>query len=61
MSDDKSKRNRQDSSKVNTHEDYEVRYWCNKFHCSKEELSRAAKEVGSSAEKIGSYLSGRRR
>jgi hypothetical protein len=59
MSDDKSKRNYQDSSKINTSETYEVRYWCNKFHCSKEELSSAVKEVGSSAEKVGSFLRGR--
>jgi hypothetical protein len=56
MSDDKSKRNYQDSSKVNTSESYEVRYWSNKFHCSKDELKDAVKAVGNSADRVGDYI-----
>jgi len=31
MSDDPKKRGSQDRSRINTHEEYEVRYWSNKF------------------------------
>ncbi len=56
MSDDKSKRNYQDSSKINTSESYEVRYWCSKFHCSEDELRDAVKHVGSSSRQVEHYL-----
>lgn len=60
MSDDKSKRNYQDSSKINTSETYEVRYWCSKFSCSEDELKDAVKSVGSSASNVESYLKERK-
>lgn len=56
MSDDKSKRNFQDSSKVNLNESYEVRYWCTKFNCDANELKDAVQHVGSSSSKIENYL-----
>jgi len=49
MADDKSKRGGQDRSRINMHEDYEVRYWTEKFGVSKDELQRAVDKVGSSA------------
>ncbi|MCW3077746.1 MAG: hypothetical protein JWO32_2355 [Bacteroidetes bacterium] len=59
MSDDKNKKNPQDSSRININEDYEVQYWTNKFNCSKEELRKAVDAVGVSAEKVENYLKGK--
>ena len=56
MSDNKALRNPQDSSRVNMNEDYEVRYWTNKFNCTEEQLGIAVKAVGSSAEKVEQFL-----
>lgn len=49
MSDDKSKKGPQDRSRISTSEDYEVRYWCEKFGVTAEELKAAVKKVGNSA------------
>jgi hypothetical protein len=49
MADDKWKRGPQDRSRINTGEDYEVRYWSEKFGVSAEELKAAVKKVGDSA------------
>ena len=35
---------------------YEVRDWCRRFGCSKEELHDAVKAVGTSAHKVREYL-----
>jgi hypothetical protein len=35
---------------------YEVRDWCSSLSCSKEELQRAVKAVGPSADKVREYL-----
>ena len=56
MSDDKNKTKPQDASRINVNEDYEVKYWTEKFNCSKEELKKAVVEVGTSAEKVGAHL-----
>jgi hypothetical protein len=47
MADDKSKRGKQDRSRVNMNEDYEVRYWSKKLGLSKEGLKRATSKFGS--------------
>jgi hypothetical protein len=60
MSDDKSLRQPHDASRINVNEDYEVRYWTNKFGCSKEELERAVKAVGVSARAVEEYLGGKK-
>lgn len=49
MSDDKTKKGPADRSRINTSEDYEVRYWCEKFGVTAEELKAAVKKVGNSA------------
>ena len=49
--DNKSKRGGQDRSRINMHEDYEVRYWSKKFGVTKEELQRAVKKAGTSSAK----------
>jgi hypothetical protein len=59
MSDDKSKRGPQDSSKVNVHEDYEVEYWCRKFGCTRTQLVAAVAAVGTSTAAVEKYLKGK--
>jgi hypothetical protein len=45
-------------SRINTHEDYEVRYWSKKFGVSPDELKAAMKKVGNSAEAVKKELRG---
>lgn len=45
-----------DRKLVALNQDYEVRYWSEKFGVSKEELARAVDAVGSSADKVGEFL-----
>ena len=56
MSDDKQKTGPQDSSRINTSEDYEVRYWNKKFGVTPDELRAAVKAVGSSAKAVEAHL-----
>lgn len=57
MSDDKSKRGPADRSKVSTTESYEVRYWCNKWGISYQQLLGAIRATGSHGVKtIEKYL-----
>jgi len=56
MADDKTKKGPADSSRVNVEEDYEVTYWTDTLGCSKEELRKAVKEVGTSAKAVRAYL-----
>jgi hypothetical protein len=46
MSDDKSKRGAQDRKRISLDEEHEVRYWTQKFGCSKEQLEDAVRRVG---------------
>jgi uncharacterized protein DUF3606 len=53
MSDVKTKRGRrQDRSKINVNEDYELSYWTKKFGVTRDELREAVKEVGPSAANV---------
>lgn len=56
MADDKTNRGSQDRSRISLSEDYEVRYWTDKFGISKAELEEAVREVGSSAEAVEKEL-----
>jgi hypothetical protein len=56
MSDDKSKRGPQDRSRISLGEDYELRYWSEKFGVSAERLKAAVKKVGNSAEAVEKEL-----
>jgi hypothetical protein len=57
MSDDKTKSGSPDRDRINTSEDYEVRYWAEKFGVSHEELKQAVKDSGSSSAKtVEEYL-----
>ena len=56
MADDLKDRGARDRSRVNIHEDYEVRYWTEKWGVSKERLSQAVQKVGASAEAVAREL-----
>lgn len=56
MSDDKTKTGPQDASKISLSEDYEVRYWSEKFGVTREELERAVKQAGNGAEAVQAHL-----
>lgn len=56
MSDDTSNRGPQDASRVNVHEEWEVRYWTKKFGCNKAQLEEAVKAVGPVAIAVDKYL-----
>jgi len=44
--DDKTKTGPRDAARINTHEDYEVRYWSEKFGVTAEQLKAAVSRVG---------------
>jgi len=56
MGDNLSLRRPQDSSRVNVNEDWEVRYWCDKWNVTKAQLIAAVKAVGVSATAVAKYL-----
>ena len=56
MADDKTKRAPADSSRINVNEDYEVSYWTGALNCTREELEKAVKEVGTSARAVREYM-----
>ena len=56
MADDLKNRGAADRSRVNIHEDYEVRYWTEKWGVSKEQLVDAVKKAGVSVEAVAREL-----
>lgn len=60
MSDDKNQRGPQDASRVALGEDYEVRYWSERFGVSRDRLEEAVRAVGNGADAVEAYLSGER-
>lgn len=61
MSDNKSNTGSPDRDRISTSEDYEVRYWADKFGVSQDELKDAVKASGSnSPEKVEAYLKGKK-
>jgi|tagenome__1003787_1003787.scaffolds.fasta_scaffold16382846_1 hypothetical protein len=56
MADDKQNRGEPDRSRINVQEDYEVRYWSQKFGVSREQLRAAVQKVGTSAEAVRQEL-----
>jgi Protein of unknown function (DUF3606) len=56
MADDRTKSGPADRSRVNMHEDYEVRYWTKALGVSKEELQRLVDKHGNTAAKIKEAL-----
>lgn len=60
MADDKSKKGKQDRTRINMHEPYEVQYWKKKFGVTGQALAGAIRATGSSsAAKVGEYLKGK--
>jgi hypothetical protein len=56
MSDDTSKKGMQDRTRINTSEDYELRYWSEKFGVSRDELKAAVNKVGNSVSAVEKEL-----
>lgn len=52
MSDDLQNKGQQDRSRINLHEEHEIRYWTEALGVSKDELEQAVKEVGPSASAV---------
>ena len=52
MSDDKSLRTPADAQRVNVGEDYEVRYWTDKWNVTPEQLRAAVDKVGVMADDV---------
>ena len=52
MSDDKSLRTPADAQRVNVGEDYEVRYWTNKWNVTPQQLRAAVDKVGVMADDV---------
>ena len=50
------KKDQRDRSKVNMHEDFEVKYWTKELGVSREELQKAADKVGNSAAAVRKEL-----
>jgi hypothetical protein len=46
MPDDNSNRGPADRSRVNVHEDYERRYWCEKWNVTEQQLRERVQRVG---------------
>jgi hypothetical protein len=57
MADDKKKKGKQDRSRINMSEAYEVQYWKTKFGVTGQALAGAIRATGSSdAKKVQAYL-----
>jgi hypothetical protein len=56
MADNKKNVGKPDRTRVNAHEDYEVRYWCKKFGCTKAQLVAAVKKAGVMAKNVAKEL-----
>jgi hypothetical protein len=56
MSDNKLNRGEPDRSKINMHEDYEVKYWTKHLGVSKEKLAEVVAKVGDSAAAVKKEL-----
>lgn len=56
MADDPKIGGPQDRSRVNTAQDYEVRYWAQEFGVKEEQIRQAVQRVGSSADKVREHL-----
>lgn len=52
MTDDRSRRGKQDRDRINLNEPHEVRHWAQKFGCSEDELREAVKRAGPMADDV---------
>lgn len=60
MADDKKLRGPQDSARIAMGEDYEVKYWSEKFGVDRQQLQAAVESVGNSADAVEQHLKGLR-
>ncbi len=58
MADNLDRKNPQDSSRINIHEPYELKWWSEELKISKEELIAVVERVGTSAESVKEELKG---
>jgi hypothetical protein len=56
MADDLKNRGAQDRSRVNVHEDHEVRYWTQKWNVTREQLVAAVGKAGVSVDAVAKEL-----
>jgi hypothetical protein len=56
MTDDRSNKGGQDQTRISTNEDYELRYWSEKFGVSQERLKQAVQKVGNSVSAVEKEL-----
>jgi 3-oxoacyl-[acyl-carrier-protein] synthase III len=54
--DNLTKKDQPDRSKINMHEDYEVKYWAKELGVSKDELQKTVDKVGNSAAAVRKEL-----
>jgi hypothetical protein len=58
MADDKTQAGGQDRTKIDIHEDYELRDWSKRFGVTPERLKQAVKAVGPRAQDVEKHLRG---
>ncbi len=56
MADDRSERGARDRRRINMSEDYEVRYWTQKWGGTPERLAEAVRRVGQTAAAVAKHL-----
>jgi uncharacterized protein DUF3606 len=56
MTDDRTKKAVQDRTRINTSEDYELRYWSKKLGVTQDQLKAAVKKVGNSVSAVEKEL-----
>jgi len=56
MADDRTKRGSQDRQRISLSDDYEVRYWSQKWGVSKEELADAVRKAEPMADSVAKQL-----
>ena len=54
--DNLAKKDQPDRSKINMHEDYEVKYWTKEFGVDKDQLQKLVDKVGNSAAAVRKEL-----
>jgi hypothetical protein len=56
MSDNLNNRGQQDRSRINVHEEWEVKHWTEALGVTREQLERAVREVGPVANTVREHL-----
>ena len=46
----------EDGKQINLNQRHEVRYWCRKFGCTKDQLKAAVRAVGTSPDDVEAWL-----